>query len=115
MANGQSTGKDGLTYGNADRVTMIVCSCNVLSDGQVRACLDPGPGCPRTAAQVYQCLGCSPKCGRCARTIRGIVANALGEAHACSTGCAAACPLAKGESGKGVVTTMEDAQVLAVA
>ena len=33
---------------------MIVCSCNVLSDGDVRAvCRNPGPECPRTPAQVY--------------------------------------------------------------
>ncbi len=74
---------------------MIVCSCNVLSDGAVRACLGPGPGCPRTAAQVYQCLGCSPKCGRCARTIRAILDEALGGAvHAgCASPCPAACPV----------------------
>ncbi|WP_462121313.1 (2Fe-2S)-binding protein [Methylorubrum thiocyanatum] len=75
---------------------MIVCSCNVLSDGQVRACLQPGPGCPRTPAQVYGCLGCSPKCGRCARTIRSILRKAMDEAapaHACSTGCEASCSL----------------------
>ena len=52
---------------------MIVCSCNVLSDNDVRACLNPGPGCPRTPAQVYQCLGCSPDCGRCARTLRAMM------------------------------------------
>ncbi|WP_074078262.1 (2Fe-2S)-binding protein [Microvirga massiliensis] len=56
---------------------MIVCSCNVLSDGAVRACLTPGPGCPRTPAQVYECLGCSPQCGRCARSIRAIMEAAL--------------------------------------
>ncbi|GJD51814.1 hypothetical protein OPKNFCMD_4573 [Methylobacterium crusticola] len=73
---------------------MIVCSCNVVSDGQVRACLSPGPACPRTPAQVYACLGCSPKCGRCARTIRGILDRALSEAHAaCATTCGAACTL----------------------
>lgn len=77
---------------------MIVCSCNVLSDGAVRGCLDPGPGCPRTPAQVYACLGCSPKCGRCARTIRSIVRQALADAaatdaHACSASCASACSL----------------------
>ncbi|MEE7456481.1 (2Fe-2S)-binding protein [Methylorubrum populi] len=94
---------------------MIVCSCNVLSDGQVRACLQPGPGCPRTPAQVYGCLGCSAKCGRCARTIRSILRKALDEAqahgsahltahppvhgsaptpaHACTTGCEVACSL----------------------
>jgi bacterioferritin-associated ferredoxin len=85
---------------------MIVCSCNVLSDGAVRGCLGPGPGCPRTPAQVYACLGCSPKCGRCARTIRAIMRSALGGTesddtlamdggHSCSTACASACSLVK--------------------
>ncbi|MHB2209400.1 (2Fe-2S)-binding protein [Methylobacterium sp. CM6257] len=80
---------------------MIVCSCNVISDGAVRGCLAPGPGCPRTPAQVYECLGCSPKCGRCARTIRAIMQAALGQAaplegsHVCSTACASACSLVK--------------------
>ena len=77
---------------------MIVCSCNVLSDGAVRGCLDPGPGCPRTAAQVYACLGCSPKCGRCARTIRSRVRHALaaapvGAAQASAASCASDCSL----------------------
>jgi bacterioferritin-associated ferredoxin len=79
---------------------MIVCSCNVLSDGQIKACVNGGPSCPRTAADVYQCLGCSPKCGRCARTIRQIVANALMGVDVpvavapCAVGdCATACPM----------------------
>ena len=67
---------------------MIVCSCNVLSDGDVLACMNPGPDCPRTPAQVYRCLGCSPNCGHCARTIRSIMADAL-QAAACGT-----CPIA---------------------
>ena len=76
---------------------MIVCSCNVLSDGQIQACLNPGESCPRTAAQVYQCLGCSPKCGKCARTIRAIVRSAL-EATApslatCGNSCTTVCGL----------------------
>ncbi|KQP61386.1 (2Fe-2S)-binding protein [Methylobacterium sp. Leaf399] len=75
---------------------MIVCSCNVLSDGAVRACLDRGADCPRTPAQVHACLGCSPKCGRCARTIRAIMQTALAEAaHTCATGCATGCSLVK--------------------
>ena len=70
---------------------MIVCSCNVLSDGDVKSCLTPGPGCPRTPAQVYRCLGCSPNCGRCVRTIRAIMDKALADAgaDACRRGC---CP-----------------------
>lgn len=71
---------------------MIVCSCNVLSDNDVRACLNPGPDCPRTPAQVYRCLGCSPECGHCARTIRAIMDQTLAAArtmHAkpCTRGC----------------------------
>jgi bacterioferritin-associated ferredoxin len=72
---------------------MIVCSCNILSDGDVKACLAPGPGCPRTPAQVYRCLGCSPNCGRCAATIRTIMDDALrgvAEAPVCRKGC---CPV----------------------
>lgn len=73
---------------------MIVCSCNVLSDGKIRECLGPGPDCPATPAQVYRCLGCGPQCGRCARTIRAILDSALASAHAeCEIACGAACPL----------------------
>jgi len=55
---------------------MIVCSCNVLSDQAVRAVLGGGEG-PRTTGEVYGCLGCSAQCGRCARTIRRIIDDAL--------------------------------------
>jgi bacterioferritin-associated ferredoxin len=60
---------------------MIVCSCNVLSDQDVRSAV----AAERTrstsqvyASQVYGCLGCSARCGRCARTIRRIMGEALG-------------------------------------
>lgn len=56
---------------------MIVCSCNVLSDHDVRATLATPDGAPRTTCQVYHCLGCSAQCGRCARTIRRIMDEAL--------------------------------------
>ncbi len=68
---------------------MIVCSCNVLSDKDVRAACNAEAH-PRTAGQVYGCLGCSPQCGRCARTIKRIMDEALGAA-ACPDGCKA-CP-----------------------
>ena len=70
---------------------MIVCSCNVLSDGDVRACLNPGPGCPLTPAQVYRCLGCRPECGHCARTIRAIMDEALAAAANDAVGCPKGC------------------------
>jgi bacterioferritin-associated ferredoxin len=69
---------------------MIVCSCNVFSDRDVRSAIDTSPARPATANQVYGCLGCSPQCGRCARTIRRIMDEALGVA-ACAQGCPAAC------------------------
>ena len=50
---------------------MIVCSCNVLSDSQVRAVADQH-GSLRTA-QVHCSLGCRPRCGRCFNTIRTIL------------------------------------------
>jgi bacterioferritin-associated ferredoxin len=62
---------------------MIVCSCNVLSDQDVRTALDHADT-PRTAGQVYGCLGCSAQCGRCATTIRRIMNEALA---ACGTAC----------------------------
>jgi len=71
---------------------MIVCSCNVLSDREIRSVIDSAPARPATANQVYGCLGCSPQCGRCARTIRKIMDEALSSASAAS--CAQACPAA---------------------
>ncbi len=67
---------------------MIVCSCNVLSDKAVRSAC--AASAPRTTGQVYGCLGCSAQCGRCARTIRKIMNEALGAAGACPSGCACA-------------------------
>ena len=57
---------------------MIICSCNVLSDHDVRTVT-------ATTGQVYRCLGCSAQCGRCANTIRRIVDEAI--AGACGAGC----------------------------
>jgi bacterioferritin-associated ferredoxin len=71
---------------------MIVCSCNVFSDRDVRSAIDTSPVRPATANQVYGCLGCSPQCGRCARTIRHIMDEALSGASAAS--CATECPVA---------------------
>ena len=67
---------------------MIVCSCNVLSDHDVRAAIGAEQT-PRTTGQVYGCLGCSPQCGRCARTIRRIMDDAVASARGC---CAAGRP-----------------------
>ena len=69
---------------------MIVCSCNVLSDKQVRAAIADPEASVRTAGQVYRCLGCSPQCGRCARTIRKLIDDINAPAcGACPLDCAA--------------------------
>ena len=65
---------------------MIVCSCNVLSDQDVRTACQASDR-PRSTGQVYGCLGCSAQCGRCARTIRKIMDEALEASSACD-GCA---------------------------
>jgi bacterioferritin-associated ferredoxin len=64
---------------------MIVCSCNVFTDHDVRATLSDSEAAPRSTGEVYHCLGCSAQCGRCARTIRRIMNEALaaGESACC--------------------------------
>jgi bacterioferritin-associated ferredoxin len=70
------------------RVFMIVCSCNVLSDHDVRNAVTAADDALRHAKHVYDCLGCSAECGRCARTIKTIINDALGAcAQACHAGC----------------------------
>jgi len=61
---------------------MIICSCNVLSDHDVRIVVKNAA--PRTTFQVYGCLGCSAQCGRCAHSIRKI----MDEAHLCANAAA---------------------------
>jgi bacterioferritin-associated ferredoxin len=65
---------------------MIVCSCNVLSDQDVRTAVQGAEARPRSTGQVYGCLGCNAQCGRCARTIRRIMDEALCAAAGCN-GC----------------------------
>jgi bacterioferritin-associated ferredoxin len=63
---------------------MIVCSCNVLSDQDVRSAVEAERR--RSTSRVYGCLGCSAQCGRCAGTIRRLMDETLG-ASSCN-GCA---------------------------
>ena len=63
---------------------MIVCSCNVLSDHDVRSAVNVASDLPRNPKQIYGCLGCSAECG----TIKAIIDEALGPcAKACCSGC----------------------------
>lgn len=56
---------------------MIVCSCNLLTEAEIREALSQpdGPACVR---DVYESCGCAPVCGGCA----GAIANLLEEARA---------------------------------
>jgi bacterioferritin-associated ferredoxin len=73
-------------------VFMIVCSCHVFSDDDVRSAVSSAEQLPRSAKQLYGCLGCSAECGRCARTIKSIIDEALG---ACAKTCHSGCPHSK--------------------
>jgi bacterioferritin-associated ferredoxin len=88
---------------------VIVCSCNVLSDKQILATSQFGTG-PKAAGQVYRCLGCAPRCGRCLETVRALVAQA--HLDNCQVGCAA-CPAADAHHDDG--RTAAEAPVLVAA
>ena len=49
---------------------MIVCSCNVLRESQLREVARDGVRCEREA---YQRLGCRPQCGQCLPYARQLV------------------------------------------
>ena len=51
---------------------MIVCSCNVFSDHQMRSVVAKEAQRPRMS-EVYASLGCSAQCGRCAHTIKRLM------------------------------------------
>jgi bacterioferritin-associated ferredoxin len=55
---------------------MIICSCNLLSDHDVRRVVTVAAVQTLTAGNVYDCLGCGARCGRCARTIKRIMQEA---------------------------------------
>ena len=62
---------------------MIVCSCNVFSDHQVRSVVAKEAQ-RRRMSEVYASLGCSAQCGRCAHSIKRI----MDERPTCASGCA---------------------------
>jgi bacterioferritin-associated ferredoxin len=69
---------------------MIVCSCNVLTDHDVRSAMSGTSEFPRTAHQVYGCLGCRVECGRCVATIRKIIDISL---ESCDRECGSRLPI----------------------
>jgi bacterioferritin-associated ferredoxin len=53
---------------------MIICSCNVLSDHDVRSAMGAAAEL-RSPMQVHLCLGCRVQCGQCAGAIRRILSE----------------------------------------
>lgn len=51
---------------------MIVCSCNVISDHDIRGVASTGDELC-SAAQVYDCLGCTVRCGLCSHSVKRIL------------------------------------------
>jgi bacterioferritin-associated ferredoxin len=56
---------------------MIVCSCNLLTDADIRASIATLNG-ARRVCEVYASLGCTAKCGGCAGTICALISEAEG-------------------------------------
>jgi bacterioferritin-associated ferredoxin len=69
---------------SSEGAEMIVCSCNVFSDHQVRSVIAKDARRPRMS-DVYAGLGCSAQCGRCAHTIKKIMDDAPACVHANAT------------------------------
>jgi bacterioferritin-associated ferredoxin len=59
---------------------MIVCSCNAVSDRDVRGFLTTTKARP-SVGTVFRNLGCAVQCGRCARNIVDIL-----DRHVCQAG-----------------------------
>ena len=55
---------------------MIICSCNVISDRHLRACVKPNGDAADSARDVFHHLGRKPKCGRCVRHIHSLFERA---------------------------------------
>ncbi|MDA9432989.1 (2Fe-2S)-binding protein [Bradyrhizobium sp. CCBAU 51627] len=52
---------------------MIVCSCNIISDHDIRGVVVATDDALFSPAQVYDCLGCTVSCGRCSQSVRRII------------------------------------------
>jgi bacterioferritin-associated ferredoxin len=67
---------------------MIVCSCNVLSDREIRDRLASADRV--SVAAVFRHMGCEAKCGRCVRSIVALVEQHVSSGEECAgSGCGA--------------------------
>jgi bacterioferritin-associated ferredoxin len=54
----------------SDGREMILCSCNHISDRDVKASVKPCGASAERAREVFRGKGCLPKCGRCVKNIQ---------------------------------------------
>lgn len=57
---------------------MYICLCNGFTDHQVRRNAEAGAV---SVSQVYQRLGCRPKCGKCVPVVRDMLKTACPRAE----------------------------------
>jgi bacterioferritin-associated ferredoxin len=70
-----------IVFKQSPRANMIICSCNVLSDKDVKSCMLEGCERAMTPAEVHERLGSTPQCGCCSKAIRSIVRTELSSAQ----------------------------------
>jgi bacterioferritin-associated ferredoxin len=58
---------------------MIVCSCNLLTESEIRDALSRPDG-PCRVRDVYESCGCAPVCGGCAGAIAKLLEDARADA-----------------------------------
>jgi bacterioferritin-associated ferredoxin len=51
---------------------MILCSCNMITDRDVRASVKPCGRSADRARDVFRGKGCVPKCGKCVKNIHAL-------------------------------------------
>ena len=56
---------------------MILCSCNQITDHDVRKSAKPCGASADKARDVFRSKGCLPKCGRCVRNIQASCERAI--------------------------------------
>jgi bacterioferritin-associated ferredoxin len=56
----------------SDGRDMILCSCSIISDRDIKASVKPCGASADRARDVFRSNGCLPKCGRCVKNIQNL-------------------------------------------
>jgi bacterioferritin-associated ferredoxin len=64
---------------------MILCSCNVISDRDVRQAL-AGEACRPSVGALFRSLDREAKCGRCAKSVAAAIEGNMAAAPSCDAG-----------------------------